>query len=248
MACVPKSAHGFLGYADAACTELAYVTEEPYEPFGLTFSSTTCQDDVQQVALGDALPTYYTRTTDTGPCTEQSLDGSDYHVFRATPIVTSPIIDRATLVPRSEPITANVVGSDWVFTAGQTLPAGFYDKVHDDQCVVTNTLTDRVCAPIWTGYQPVYTDASCTIEHAGQPKCRGNWRSTWYPAGTLGIEWRCEGLAVVIRLYDQPIAPPYYEKSSAACTLGDPTVVAPLGMNVTELPPSEMSSVTRHMD
>jgi hypothetical protein len=49
-------------------------------------------------------------------------------------------------------------------------------------------------------------------------------------------------------LYDQPIAPPYYEKSSAACTLGDPTVVAPLGMNVTELPPSEMSSVTRHMD
>jgi hypothetical protein len=169
-------------------------------------------------------------------------------VFRATPIATSPILDRATLVPRSEPTSSNVVGADWVFTAGQKLPAGFYDKTHDDQCVVTNTLTDRVCAPIWTGYQPVYTDASCTIEHAGQPKCRGNWRSTWYPAGTLGIEWRCEGLAVVIRLYDQPIAPPYYEKSSAACTLGDPTVVAPLGMNVTELPPSEMSSVTRHMD
>lgn len=248
VACVAKSAHGFLAYADAACTERAFVTAQPSQPLGLTYSVTTCEEDVHQVEVGDALTTYYDRSNDTAPCTEQNLGGSDLHAFRATPIAASPIIDRATLVPRSEPAAANVVGSDWVFTAGQALPAGYYDKAHDDQCVVTNTLTDRVCAPIWTGYQPVYTDATCTIEHAGQPKCRGNWRSVWFPAGTLGIEWRCEGLASRIRLYDQPIAPPYYERSGAACTLGDPTVVAPLGMSMTELPPSEMSTVTRHMD
>jgi hypothetical protein len=247
MGCVTKSIHGFLAYADAACTEPAFVSEEAYQPFGLTFSSTTCEDDLDQVALGEALSTYYTRANGTGACSEQATD-SVHHVFRATPIATSPILDRATLVPRSEPTSSNVVGADWVFTAGQKLPAGFYDKTHDDQCVVTNTLTDRVCAPLWTGYVPVYTDASCTTEHAGPPKCRGNWRSTWYPAGALGIEWRCEGLAETIRLYDQPIAPPYYEKAGDACTLGDPTTVAPLGMNGTELPLSEMSLVTRHMD
>jgi hypothetical protein len=246
MACVDKSATGFLAYADAACTEPAYVTEDEYMPYGLTYASTTCEDDIHRVALGEALPTYYALVNGTGPCTEQTLGGGQYHVFRATPDDTSPIIDRAALVPRSN--TGDVVGSDWIFTAGQRLPAGFYDRRHGDQCVVTNTLTDRVCAPIWTGYQPVFSDATCTMQLEGPPKCRGNWRSIWYPAGSLGVEWRCEGLAETIRLYDQPIAPPYYEKTGDACTLGDPLQLEPRGMNANELPVSEMSLVTRHMD
>ena len=244
MACVTKSARGFLAYADAACTEPAYVTEDEYQPFGLTYSSTTCEDDVHHVALGDALPTYYARVNGTEPCSEQIV--GRYHVYRATPVDTSPVIDEAVLVPRSG--SADVVGSDWVFTAGQNLPAGFYDRRHDDQCIVTNTTTDRVCAPIWTGYQPVYSDATCTTQVPGQPKCRGNWRSIWYPAAGLGLQWRCDGIAVAIRLYDQPIAPPYYETDGTTCTLGDPLQVEPHGMSATELPTSEMSLVTRHMD
>ena len=86
------------------------------------------------------------------------------------------------------------------------------------------------------------------MQLAGPPRCRGNWRSIWYPAGTLGIEWRCEGLAESIRLYDQPIAPPYYEKTGDTRALGDPTALEPRGMNATDLPLSEMSLVTRHMD
>lgn len=248
VACVEKGARGFLGYADAACTEPAYITEGEYMPYGLTYSGTTCEDDVHRVALGEPLPTWYARVNGTEPCSEQNLGGGRYRVFRATPDSTSPIVARATIVPRSEPATGDVVGSDWIFPAGQNLPAGFYDRRHDDKCVVTNTLNDRVCAPIWTGYQPVYSDASCTTALAGPPRCRGKWRATWYPAGTLGLEPRCEGIAERIRPYDQPIAPPYYEKTGDTCTLGDPMELEPRGMSTMDLPLSEMALVARHMD
>lgn len=246
MACVDKSARGFLAYADAACTEPAYVTQDAYQPFGLVYSSTTCEDDIHRVALGDPLPTYYAHVNGTEPCSQQDAAGGRFHVYRATPDDASPIIARAILTPRIG--APDVVGSDWLFTTGQNLPAGFYDRRHDDQCVVTNTLTDRVCAPIWTGYVPVYSDASCATQLPGPPKCRGNWRGIWYPAGSLGIEARCEGIAMSIHLYDQPLAPPYYEQDGNACTLGDPSVVAPRGMNTSEVPLSEMSLVSRHMD
>jgi hypothetical protein len=142
MGCVAKSAHGFLGYADAACTEPAFVTEATYQPLGLSFSSTTCEDDVHQVALGDALPTYYARANDIGPCTEQSLAGTGLNVFRATEIAGTPIIDRATLVPRSEPAGANVVAP-----TGCSRPARRCPPVSTTRCMTINA-SSRTRSPI----------------------------------------------------------------------------------------------------
>jgi len=242
--CAPKQPMGTPAFADAACTEPAVVIDQPPTPHVHQYVRLdTCEDDILDLTLGQELTTGYELDASQA-CVAQNRP-APYRTFRVTAVAPTVRFATAQLdVPAGSP----VVVPSWRFTQGQSLPTDFYDTRYGDFCSVT-TVADtrvRVCAPVWTGFPPVYQDASCTVAINGFPRCRGAWRSEWFPVAPA--QWTCEGVAEYVYRYDQPIAGPYYETVNNACALADPIAVEPSGRSATVMPTGEMAPVTRRMD
>lgn len=243
--CLPKATFGGVVYADATCTERAIFTNpgDPVTPRlrSITAGTACGSDHVFDVSYSDEITTFY--QLDAGVCTAHTLPG--YHIFRVTSIDPAVPLDTGVLEP---PASGPVGIASWRFTQGQTLPGALYNTEHGDFCYVIDIADtyERVCAPYWTGYLPVYTESTCTTPANGFPRCQGAWRAAWFP--TAPFQYSCEGTTWRVYAYDQPVAGPFFDKSDTTCAPLDPTVAAPKSQNPSLMPTSQMTPVTRRMD
>lgn len=243
---VPDDPRAGLVYSEPTCTDPAVFVQGAATATHALIAQRhdTCSDALFDATLGVQLTTFYQRDG-SGGCTAATLPTGD-EVYRATSLVPLQPLAIATL---GAPAGQGVVAATWTFSQGQTLPGGFYDASHGDQCLpITLASTyERVCAPIWDSRPAVFRDQTCTTEIDGYPHCRGNWRATWYPDALASFT--CDGFAWQVYAYDQPIAGPYYEeRDGTTCALADPGAVAPLGPDPSKLPAAEMAPVARRMD
>jgi hypothetical protein len=244
LVCLPQQASGSLVYADANCSEQAIVTNQAPTPRMHTFDQrTACTDSIQEVTTGAELTAYYYLNAQQ-TCTPLSVP-TPYRAFRAVSIEPAIALASGRL---EVPVGSPIVVASWRFAQGQSLPGQLYDTRHGDFCLVMSAATtyERVCAPMFSGYAPLYSDASCTAGINGVPRCRGSWRANWFPSAPA--EFTCEGLTQHFYPYDQPIAGPFYQHVDGTCALADPTVVEPRAMSATQMSTSELARVTRRMD